>query len=235
MHVHILQHVPFEDIGSMAPWLSQRGAVLTYTRFHEAGATLPDPSDSLGLLIAMGGPMSVNDEAQFPWLEAEKRFIRDTVSRQTPFIGICLGAQLLASAFGAKIYPNGEREIGWFPVRATTPAGDAFRFPEEATVFHWHGETFDLPEGGVRLAESEACRNQAFQLGRRAIGLQFHLETTRESLGAIVEACGSELTDAPFVQSEETLLATPESRYTAVNRLMAHILTYVTGETGAAS
>ncbi len=124
MHVHILQHVSFEDIGSMAPWLAARGAALHYTRFHEPAADLPN-IHGIDLIIAMGGPMSVNDEQQFPWLKEEKRFIRAAVQQGVPFIGICLGAQILASAFGARVYPNREREIGWFPIEPIPPVAAA--------------------------------------------------------------------------------------------------------------
>jgi hypothetical protein len=116
MNVHVLQHVPFEDIGSMAFRLSARGANLAYTRLYEE-AELPT-LDGIDLLIAMGGPMSVNDEAALPWLRAEKALLREAVARGIPVLGVCLGAQLIAAALGARVYPNPEKEIGWFPIRA---------------------------------------------------------------------------------------------------------------------
>ena len=226
MNVLVLQHVPFEGIGSMAPWLSERGAVVTHTRFHEVPAALP-PLEGLDLVIAMGGPMSVNDEQRLPWLKEEKRFIREAVQHGTPFVGICLGAQLLANAFGARVYPNREREIGWFPVEAVPADAATFRFPARETVFHWHGETFDLPQGATRLARSEACANQAFQIGARAIGLQFHLETTPASAAALIGACRDELTRGTFVQSEADLCAIRPEAYVRINRLMGEVLAYV--------
>ncbi len=227
LNVHVLQHVPFEDIGSMAPWLAARGAAVGYTRFYEAPAHLP-PIGNLDLVIAMGGPMSVNDEPQHPWLKEEKRFIREAVRRGTPFVGICLGAQLLASAFGARVYPNREREIGWFPVASAPSGDDVFRFPASESVFHWHGETFDLPDGATRLAVSAACANQAFQIGPRALGLQFHLETTPASAADLIGMCRQELTPGAFVQSEATLRAAPPDAYARINRLMGEVLAYVT-------
>ena len=227
MHVHVLQHVPFEDIGSMAPWLSARGATLHDTRFHEPAAALPN-LQGIDLVIAMGGPMSVNDEQQLPWLKAEKRFIREAVQQGVPFVGICLGAQLLANAFGARVYPNREREIGWLPIESVPSAAEVFRFPPRETVFHWHGETFDLPEGAIRLATSEGCANQAFQLGQRAIGLQFHLETTPASAAALIGVCRHELTGGTYVQSEAALTAAPPEAFERINRLMADVLAYVT-------
>jgi len=225
MHVHILQHVPFEDIGSMAPWFKARDARLSYTRFFE-NPVLPDLA-GIDLVIAMGGPMSVNDTPDLEWLVPEKQFIREAIEKGIPVAGICLGAQLIASALGARVYPNRLKEIGWLPVEATPRRADVFSFPDTCTVFHWHGETFDLPDGAVRLARSAACENQAFQIGRRVIGLQFHLETTPESARALVENCRNELIPGPCIQSEAQILAVPESTYARINTLMGDVLSYL--------
>lgn len=225
MKVHALQHVPFEGIGSMEAWLTARGAHVTYTRFFEPGAALPD--DSFDLVIVMGGPMSVNDEAALPWLKAEKAFLRDGIKRGDAILGICLGAQLIASAMGARVYPNAEKEIGWLPITGTADREGLFRFPLETTVLHWHGETFDLPKGAKRLARSVACENQAFQLGERIIGLQFHLETTAESLEEILGGCADELQPAPYVQTAKQLRAGYEQHNCATNSLMGEILAYL--------
>ena len=176
MKAHILQHVPFEGPAYIGQWLMARGAQISHTRFWESAA-LPDPA-AVDLLVVMGGPMSVNDEAEFAWLAAEKRFIAEVVALGRPVLGICLGAQLIASAHGARVFRNTEKEIGWFDVHACTGTEDAFDFPPTTTVLHWHGETFELPPGARLLATSTACRHQAFQLGEHAIGLQFHLEMT---------------------------------------------------------
>jgi GMP synthase-like glutamine amidotransferase len=130
---------------------------------------------------------------------------------------------------GARVYPNSEKEIGWFPIHSVAISGAkaAFQFPKESVVFHWHGETFDLPTGAMRLARSEACENQAFQLGRNAIGLQFHLETTPQGARDLIGACSHELVPARFVQSEETILSAPAERYTAINALMSDVLSFL--------
>lgn len=226
MYVHVLQHVPFEGLGSIAAWLAQHDAVVTYTRFFES-AVLPDPA-AIDFVIALGGPMSVIDEQDLPWLVVEKAFVRACVAANKPVLGICLGAQLIASAHGARVYPGPQKEIGWFPIEATpTPVG-AFAFPANAMVFHWHGETFDLPEGAIRLARSAACENQAFQLGSRVIGLQFHLETTAAAADAILAHCRDELVDGTYIQSEAAMRGVAPSTYAAINALMADVLSYLT-------
>lgn len=210
----------------MAPWLAERGAVVTYTRFFRDSA-LPPP-DGLDLVIAMGGPMSVNDEDRLPWLVPEKRFLRGAIERGVRVIGICLGAQLIASAMGAPIRRNPHKEIGWFPVEAVPAAAPGvFRFPDRCTVFHWHGETFDLPPGAVRLAGSAACANQAFALGRTVLGLQFHLETTPDGARALLDHCRDDLTPGPFVQTEAELRNAPPPAYAQVNALMAEVLAHL--------
>lgn len=118
MRVQVLQHVPFEGLGSMATWFNREGFTVAYTRFFQ-NDPLPAPAD-VDWIIVLGGPMSVNDEAQYPWLVAEKAFLRQAIQAEKRILGVCLGAQLLASALGARVYPAPEREIGWFPLFSET-------------------------------------------------------------------------------------------------------------------
>jgi GMP synthase-like glutamine amidotransferase len=170
--------------------------------------------------------MSANDEHIFPWMVAEKRLIGAAISQGKVVLGICLGAQLTASVLGTPVYKNRHPEIGWFPVRLTPDARDSAIFgflPEALHVFHWHGETFDLPVGATRIAESEACLNQAFNYGARVIGLQFHPESTRESVQAILEVSAADLVPGPYVQSLEEVLGT-EKNYESLKPVMYGIL-----------
>ena len=228
MHVHVLQHVAFEGLGSIADWLSHRKARVTYTRFFES-AHLPTLAD-IDLVIALGGPMSANDEEQLPWLRDEKHFVASAIAGNKAVLGICLGSQLIASALGARVYRGAEKEIGWFPVFAEPAAPGAFVFPARSEVFHWHGETFDLPGGAVRLARNAVYPNQAFQIGMRAIGLQFHLETTVESARAIMSHCADELVPQRFIQTPQALQSVPVSNYAGINALMTNLLEYLVRE-----
>jgi GMP synthase-like glutamine amidotransferase len=222
--VHWLQHVPFEGLGSIAAWLDEHHARVTVTRLFE-DPLLPEIGD-LDWLIIMGGPMSVNDESLHPWLRAEMGFIAEAVSRGVTILGICLGAQLIAGSLGARVYRNAQPEIGWFPVERTAPkgTGDPARWlPDTCTVFHWHGETFDLPPGARQLARSEGCENQGFILGTRVIGLQFHLETTPASARAMIEAGRGELVPGRWIQAEGDILAAGE-RFERINSVMSALL-----------
>lgn len=226
MRAHYLQHVPFEGLGSIAPWLEANGYAVTCTRFFESTA-LPDPG-AIDFLVIMGGPMSVNDEEKFPWLVSEKQFVREVISSGKTVLGICLGAQVIASTMGASVFPNPVKEIGWFPIDGLdSTGGSVFRFPQSEMVFHWHGETFDLPRGAIRLARSEGCENQAFQLGKSVMGLQFHLETTPKSARQMVSHCRDELVPSTFVQTEEEILSASPNRYKSINHLMDRILAFL--------
>ena len=226
MRAHYYQHVAFEGLGSIEPWLKKAGYEITSTRFFEA-PELPDLK-KIDLLVVMGGPMSVNDEHKFQWLVAEKQFIRDAINKGKPVLGICLGAQLIANVLGARVYRNPVKEIGWFPIYGiATNDKFTFEFPESIKVFHWHGETFDLPAGATRLVKSDACENQAFQFGPSVIGMQFHLETTPEAAQNLVSNCRDELIPARYIQTEKEILAANSERYKSVNDLMDNVLSFL--------
>ena len=226
MRAHYLQHVPFEGLGSIEPWLKNAGYEISSTRFFNSGV-LPE-IENIDLLVVMGGPMSVNDEPEYPWLVKEKEFIRSAIEAGKPVLGICLGAQLIANSMGSEVFPNTVKEIGWFPVEAVeSKSTSVFQFPEETEVFHWHGDTFSLPRGAVQIAKSTGCENQAFQIGSKVIGLQFHLETTSVSAQAIVENCRDELVEGEYIQSEAEISSAPQERYSSINSLMGRVLEYL--------
>jgi len=202
MRIHMIQHVAFEGPGAIAEWALERGHSKTITR-QSSGEKLP-AVDTFDFLVIMGGPMSANDDSRFAWLTAEKQLIADAVHRQKAVLGVCLGAQLVAQVLGARVYRNREKEIGWFPVRLTPEAAASGLFgglPAEMTVLHWHGETFDLPQGAVRLAESVVCRNQAYELEGRVLGLQFHLEVLPQGLEDLIQHSAADLERGPSMQT----------------------------------
>lgn len=226
MRAHYLQHVSFEGLGSIESWLRRSGYEITSTRFFDA-EKLPGIND-IDFLVVMGGPMNVNDELEYPWLVTEKEFIRRAVKAGKPVLGICLGAQLIASSMGSEVFPNPVKEIGWFPVEAVASKDNSvFQFPNKTDVFHWHGETFSLPKAAVQLADSKGCKNQAFQIGRNVIGLQFHLETTPMSAQAIVDNCREELVQGQYIQSEAEILSASKQQYSSINCLMGDVLEYL--------
>lgn len=224
MHVHYLQHVPFEGLGYLGEWIRAKGHTLSATEFYKGG-TLPE-AVNLDFLVVMGGPMGAGDDDRYPWLAAEKRFIEQAVKQNKTVLGICLGAQLLAAVLGAKVLQNRHKEIGWFPVTLTREARESPIFatlPGQLTVFHWHGDTFDLPRGAIRIAESEACLNQAFQYGPRVLGLQFHLESTQASVRELILHCAEDLTKGSYVQSPAEMFSGSD-RFGAANAVLNQIL-----------
>jgi len=172
MRIHYFQHIPFENLAIIEDWICKKGHTLSCTKFYE-DIRLP-PVDELDWLIIMGGFMGAYDEEEFPWLKKEKEYIREAVNNNKVVLGICLGSQLIASALGAKVYQNNEKEIGWHKIKMTEAAREFSIFnciPDEFTFFQWHGDTFEIPESAVRIAESDACSNQGFIYKDRVIGL----------------------------------------------------------------
>ena len=224
MKLHWLQHVPFEGLGYIKEWAKTHGAELSCTRLF-AEEKLPEVG-TFDWLVVMGGPMGIHDHEEYPWLVAEKEFIRQAIDADKAVVGICLGAQLMADSLGAKVYPEPQKEIGWFPIRRSEGAPKLI--PEELAVFHWHGDTFDIPEGAVRLASSQGCKNQGFVYNNRAVGLQFHMETTPQSMEALIENCGHELVDAPLIQTAGQMRAGLQT-IRNVNAVMKQLLDSLAG------
>jgi GMP synthase-like glutamine amidotransferase len=227
MRIHYFQHVPFEGLGSIERWIHARRYHLTATKLYQSD---PMPEmEGVDLLVVMGGPMGVHDEDRLPWLATEKRFIEKAISKGKAVLGICLGAQLIADVLGARVYPNRFKEIGWFPIELTE-AGQRSSLlgflPARLVVFHWHGDTFDLPAGAVHVARSEACLHQAFVYNERTIGLQFHLESTAEGVEALIENCSGELANSSYIQVPSQLKAPPKA-FSIINEAMDKLLSRI--------
>jgi GMP synthase-like glutamine amidotransferase len=229
MRFHLLQHVSFEGPAAIAGWLDDNHHSLTTTKFFK-GDSLP-AQESFDVLIVMGGPMGVEDVEQYPWLIEERQFIQQSIENDKPVLGICLGAQLIARACGARVIKNKYREIGWFKISINNtenlPAVVKDVFAENMEVFHWHGDTFEIPEDAVHFASSEACSNQGFILKGRVIGLQYHIETTALSANVLVDNCREELDGSEYVQTEEEINVDPE-KYSRLNLVLFILLGNIT-------
>ncbi len=178
MKIAVFQHTPGETLGFFRSCFTERNIPLEYIRLYETNEV---PVTDASHVIFLGGPMSVNDEQEYPYLKEEKEFIRKAIKGKKRVLGICLGAQLIASAFGAPVYKY-VQETGWYQVRRETVTESVFStFPDRFFVFQLHGDTFEIPFGGKILCSGDPVKNQAFQY-KSALGLQFHLEITEEIL-----------------------------------------------------
>lgn len=225
MRLLILQHVPFEGPAAIARWADLRGHSCRYLNCADQ-PNYPAP-DTFDALIIMGGPMGVNDAS--PWMTAETEFIRRAIDDNKFVLGVCLGAQMIASALGASVRRNPEKEIGWFTVDSVMP-GEAVpqplknTLPASFTCLHWHGDTFDIPQGATHLYRSAACENQAFIYNSRVVGLQFHLEFDTATTQRVAEASHEELAaGGRFVQDIDEILSDP-ARFETANALMFDLL-----------
>ncbi len=224
--ITILQHVDYEGPGKVADWLTEKGFTSHIYPMWD-NPILPDPAEVSDLII-LGGPMSTHEEIRYPWLVREKGFIENVLTGNGRILGICLGAQLLAEVLGAPVVRNKHLEIGWLPIHLTPEACQHPFFstwPQEAQVFQWHGDTFELPEGALRIATSEGCQNQGFLYKERVIGLQFHLEFTPEMVKRFIRETPHWPT-GPFVQPPESLLSQPE-RFDLLEDLLVSFLEQV--------
>ncbi len=227
MKIHILQHVPFENPGTILDWAEERKFPVHYTRFFRQ-EKLPD-LDDFDLLIVMGGPMNLDETHKYPWLEREKAFLKKTLASGKKMLGICLGAQLLAETLGTNIFPNRQKEIGWFPIRKNDAAGHEILKlykKESLPAFHWHGDSFELPKQAVPLFSSEATKNQAFVWNNQIFALQFHWEVKPGNVRLLLEKAASDLTDGPFVQQPEEMLA-DKIRFTEARKNLYLLLDFV--------
>jgi len=217
MRALVLQHVAVEGPGTLAPYLEARGWQLETVALY-AGARPPEDAQGYQAIIVMGGPMGVYDEAEYPFLRDEDRFLRHAMAQDVPLLGICLGSQLLAKALGARVYRNPHKEIGWYSVDLT-PAGAAdplfAGLASPVPVFQWHGDAFDLPTGAIPLASSPLCAHQAFRYGERVYGLLFHLELTPAIIQTWLEVFQDELLNLRGTIDPEHIVAEIPQRYAA--------------------
>ena len=205
MNVHFFQHVPFEAGALVEKWASSNGHNITYTRFYEPEFSFPE-LDEIDFLVILGGPMNIYEYSDYSWLVKEKAFIKSVIEHGIKTLGICLGAQLIADCLGVKVYPNSYKEIGWYEIVKLSNRNKLdCALPEKLTAFHWHGDTFDIPEGAVHLYSTNVCTNQAFLYGDNVLALQFHIEYTRESVEQMLINCSEELTFIPYVQQRDQI------------------------------
>lgn len=208
-----IRHVPFEDLGLLGPLLAELGHDVRYVEAPTANLAALDPL-APDLLVVLGGPIGVYENDRYPFLDHEVALLAARLRAQRPTLGICLGSQLMARALGARVYSSGTKEIGWAPI---TLSAEGHRSPlrhlEGTAVLHWHGDTFDLPNGAVRLASTAECRNQAFSIGAHALALQFHGEAAGLALESWFVGHACEISATPGLSVPQ--LRADTARYSA--------------------
>jgi len=205
--IHFLEHAPHERPGSISDWAHQRGFEVSATRLYHDDPLPKHPY--FNMLVVLGGTMSVKDVAIHPWLRQEKHFIERAIEHGMPVLGICLGAQLIADVLGAEVTPMIHKEIGWHEIITTAEARKhsiVSVFPERFPAFHWHGETFSIPDGAINIGHSPACMHQGFTLADRIVALQFHPEITPRLAESFVKEGAHELLPAPYIQDDLTIM-----------------------------
>ncbi len=195
--------MPFEYPASIADWATEKKYISTYTKVFE-DATFPS-IDTFDTLVIMGGVMGVYEEDKYTWMPSEKIFIKKAIAARKKVLGVCLGAQFIAEALAAKVFPHTTKEIGWLPVEKVTQHKLTNRLPQTFTTFHWHGDTFTLPKDAVHLFKTEACEQQGFVYNNHVVGLQFHAEIKEDLLNGMTENERAELIKNNYVQTEDEI------------------------------
>lgn len=203
----VLQHIECEDLGTIGHAMYRRGIEHRYVRLFD-GEPVPKGTGGYTGLIILGGPMNVYEEDRFPYLKDEDILIKKAIDRGIPILGICLGGQLIAKANNAKVRKGAKKEIGWYELRLSQGGKEDAVFgglPEKLTVFQWHGDTFDIPEGATHLAGSELFPNQAYRIGDNIYGLQFHLEVTERMIRQWMSEYQDEVASLNYIDPEKII------------------------------
>lgn len=226
MRITCFKHVPFEGPAAIATWAESRGHTLECIELYNS-QSIP-PNDHYDMLLVMGGPMNIYEETVHPWLVTEKAAIRDAIDTGKIVVGICLGGQLIADALGAAVQKGNEAEIGWLPIERSPDCPQGFALPDALRVYHWHQDSFEIPEGADRIASSAACINQGFLYRGHILALQCHLESTRESMNALIEACGDKIGAGPYVQGIASMQDEPEATFQNMQTVLFQLLDQIT-------